>query len=170
MRQIIVDGYNVIRADDRLQALERVSLENARDVLARTLASSPRLANDRIMVVFDGTRGTRPHIHRHRLGRVELVYSARGQLADDVIVAETQALAGTAQVVVVSNDVEVRERCRANGCEVSGSENLLQQLPGHPRIRKDFERDDERDPTLSTVKRGNPRKSPRGSKRRDIRF
>src|SRR5947199_19155 len=51
MRHIIVDGYNVIRADSRLQSLERVSLEHAREVLVRTLASSPRLANDDLQVV-----------------------------------------------------------------------------------------------------------------------
>lgn len=81
MRQIIIDGYNVIRADPRLQSLEQVSLQTARDVLVRTLASSPRLSNDRILVVFDGRGGTRGHIHSHRVGRIDTMYSARGQTA-----------------------------------------------------------------------------------------
>lgn len=49
MRHIVVDGYNVIRADARLQSFERQSLEHARQILAQMLASSPRLANDRII-------------------------------------------------------------------------------------------------------------------------
>jgi len=170
VRHIIVDGYNVIRADPRLQSFERVSLEHAREVLVKTLASSPRLANDQLTVVFDGGRGSRPHIHSERLGRVVLVYSAQGQTADDVIVSQARSLAGAHRVVVVSNDVEVRERCRAVGCEVSAAENLLTQLPGASRPLA-HDNEDDVDTTLSTVKRGNPRRSSRRARRqRDVRF
>ncbi len=170
MRQIIIDGYNVIRADPRLQSLEQVSLQTARDVLVRTLASSPRLSNDRILVVFDGRGGTRRHIHHHRVGRIDTMYSAHGQTADDVIVAQASVLARSGRVVVVSNDVEVRERCRAEGCEVSASGNLLDQIPGRPR-RTAPDPGDLGPTTLSTVKRGNPRRtSKRDRENRDIRF
>jgi uncharacterized protein len=170
VRQIIIDGYNVIRADSRLQSLERESLQTARDVLVRTLASSPRLANDRVLVVFDGRGGTRRHVHSLRVGRIDTMFSAQGQSADDVIVQQAGTLVRTGRVVVVSNDVEVRERCRAEGCEVSASGNLLDQIPGRPR-KGPPEREELEIPSLSTVKRGNPRRSSkrdRGS--RDIRF
>jgi predicted RNA-binding protein with PIN domain len=170
VRHIIVDGYNVIRADPRLQSLERVSLEHAREVLARTLASAPRLANDRVLVVFDGTRGTREHVHSQRLGRIDLLYSARGQTADEVIVRQAEALSPLGRVVVVSNDVAVRESCRAAGCEVSGSENLLNQIPGRARQAPSVD-DDPGSSTLSTEKRGNPRRTSRRARRnRDVRF
>jgi predicted RNA-binding protein with PIN domain len=171
VRHIIVDGYNVIRADPRLQSFERDGLEKAREVLVRTLGSSPRLVNDRIIVVFDGIRGTRGHVHAHTVGRVRVVYSARGQSADDVIVREARALSGHGEVIVVTNDGEVRENCRAEGCQVSGSENLLGQLPGRPRRLPSAPGDDEDyDTSLSTEKRGNPRRSSRRSRNRDIRF
>lgn len=170
MRQIIIDGYNVIRADARLQSLERVSLQTARDVLVRTLASSPRLANDRILVIFDGRGGTRPHVHIHRVGRVDTMYSAQGQTADEVIVQQAGILASSGRVVVVSNDVEVRERCRAAGCEVSASGNLLDQIPGRPR-QQASDRDEIDLPSRSTIKRGNPRRSSKRDRgNRDIRF
>jgi predicted RNA-binding protein with PIN domain len=169
VRHIIVDGYNVIRADPRLQSFERISLELARDTLARALGSSPRLANDRVTVVFDGRFGNRSHVHAHRLGRIELVFSAQGQTADDVIIERARSLGRHERVIVVTNDVAVRERCRAEGCEVSSSENLLLQIPGGRPSRR--QEDEERDPTLSTVKRGNPRRSSRKSRQqRDIRF
>jgi uncharacterized protein len=170
VRQIIIDGYNVIRADTRLESLERVSLQTARDVLVRTLASAPRLANDRILVVFDGRGGTRPHVHSLRVGRIDTMYSAQGQTADEVIVQQAGVLARTGRVVVVSNDVEVRERCRAEGCEVSASGNLLDQIPGRPRTGSP-EKEDLDLPTLSSVKRGNPRRSSKRDRgKRDIRF
>ena len=173
MRHIIVDGYNVIRADPRLQSFERTSLEHAREVLVRTLGSSPRLANDEVMVVFDGRGGTRSHVHMHRMGRIMLVYSARGQSADDVIVQQARSLAKSGRVIVVSNDVEVREHCRAEGCEVSSSENLLGQMPGGLARSGTGSTQDDEDlrTTLSTDKRGNPRRAPRRSRRpRDVRF
>jgi predicted RNA-binding protein with PIN domain len=172
VRHIIVDGYNVIRADPRLQSFERDGLEKARDVLVRTLGSSPRLVKDEITVVFDGTGGSRSRVHGHSVGRVRILYSARGQTADDVIIREAAALAGRGQVIVVTNDGEVRDRCRMEGCVVSGSENLLGQLPGRPRkAPAPYETgDDAPEPSLSTVKRGNPRRAPRRSDRRDIRF
>ncbi len=170
MRQIIIDGYNVIRADPRLLWLERVSLQTARDVLVRTLASSPRLANDRILVVFDGRGGNRSHVHSHRVGRIDTMYSAIGQSADDVIVQQARALVASGPVIVVSNDHEVRDRCRAEGCGVSTSENLLGQIPGRAKRRPE-EPADGPDGTLSTVKRGNPRRqSKRDRGRREIRF
>lgn len=170
MRHIIVDGYNVIRANPRLQSLESISLERARDVLVQTLASSPRLVHDEITVVFDGAHGMRTHVHRSRMGRVVLLYSARGQSADDVIIDEARRLASQGRVVVVSNDVEVREHCRAAGSEVSSSENLLAQIPGHISPSPSSG-DDERRPNLSTSKHGNPHRSSRRSRRqRDIRF
>jgi predicted RNA-binding protein with PIN domain len=169
VRHIIVDGYNVIRADPRLQSFERDGLDKARDVLVRTLASSPRLVHDDVTVVFDGTGGTRGHVHSHSVGRIRVLYSARGQSADDVIVQEAASRSTRGQVIVVTNDGDVRRRCQVEGCEVSGSENLLGQLPG--RVRRLPRRDeDDSDPSLSTVKRGNPRRSSRRSGRRDVRF
>jgi predicted RNA-binding protein with PIN domain len=99
------------------------------------------------------------------------MFSARGQSADDVIVDEASSLARTGRVIVVSNDLEVRERCRAVGCEVSGSENLLQQMPGTTRRAAQSVDEDDDEPSLSTIKRGNPRRLPKKSRRpRDVRF
>ena len=171
MRHIIVDGYNVIRADPRLQSLEHISLERAREVLVQTLASSPRLANDQVTVVFDGARGTRRHVQSQRTGRVALLYSAQGQSADDVIVNQARVMTRQGRVVVVSNDVEVRERCRAAGCDVCGSEYLLALMPGRAPRGPDDADEDDAGHTLSTVKRGNPRRPPRRARRpRDVRF
>jgi hypothetical protein len=98
------------------------------------------------------------------------VYSATGQSADDLIMAQAEALAASGTVIVVSNDREIRDRCRAAGCHVTGSENLLDQLPGRPR-RPGRDDDEDPTPTLSTAKRGNPRRAPRGRRRlQDVRF
>ena len=181
-RHIIVDGYNVIRADPTLQRAERVSLEEARRVLLSTLNSSPRLRNDEVTVVFDGTFEGRPYANSQRFGRVTALYSARGQTADDVIKARVGVLSGSsarpADIVVVTNDGEIRRHCLALGCQVSGSENLLNQLPGprHAQLRRQAlqrqERDDEvYGPPPGGPKKGNPRRKPKRERRpQDYRF
>ncbi|HZS93674.1 MAG TPA: NYN domain-containing protein [Chloroflexota bacterium] len=171
MRHVLVDGYNVIRADPRLQSIERTSLERARQTLVQTLASAPRLARDRVVVVFDGRDGFRTHVSAHHVGRVEVLYSARGQLADDVIIDQARELTGRGAVVVVTNDQDVRRQCAAVGCDVTGSENLLSQVPGR-RARTGAPEidDDDRVPTLSTTKRGNPRRTGKRAKNREFRF
>lgn len=170
MPHIILDGYNVIRSDPRLASFERQSMEQARTVLIQTLASAPRLAGYRILVVFDGMGGSRSHVHGQRRGGVDTMYSAAGQTADAVIVAQAETLTPHNRVVVVSNDVAVRESCRALGCEISGVENLLGQVPG--RIRSAGPPDEEAPMgTLSTIKRGNHRRTSRKARRdREVRF
>jgi predicted RNA-binding protein with PIN domain len=174
MRQIIIDGYNVIRADPLLQRLEHVSLEDARCVLIRTLNASPRLRNDAITVVFDGVRDGRSYINSHRQGHVTVVFSARGQSADEVIKARVRTATHPSDVVVVTNDLDIRRYCQALGCRVSGSENLLAQLAGPQQRRRTMgassdtiapEDEDWRPPQLSTVKRGNPRRRARRDRR-----
>src|SRR5581483_3358718 len=171
MRHVLVDGYNVIRADPRLQSIERTSLERARQTLVQTLASAPRLARDRVVVVFDGRDGFRSHVSVHHVGRIDVLYSARGQLADDVIVHQARDLAACGRVVVVTNDQDVRRQCTAAGCDVTGSENLLQQVPGRRVRPRDGEIDeDDYLPTLSTTKRGNPRRAGKRARNREFRF
>jgi hypothetical protein len=105
----------------------------------------------------------------HQKG-IEVVYSGGGQTADDVIVAEASRLAGTGRVIVVSNDADLRSRCLSAGCEVSGSQNLLRQMPGRAPAPSD-EEDGESPPTLSTRKHGNPHRAPRKARRpRPVRF
>jgi len=170
MRHIIIDGYNVIRASPRFAANEHVSLEYAREVLVQAVASSPGLTRDQVMIVFDGTYGNRSHVQTYRRGNVLIMYSAQLQSADDVVVAQARTLATQAEVVVVSNDREVCDRCRDLGARISSAENLLGQMPG-PQQRRRLEPPEEVERGLSTKKQGNPRRKPRRSRQEPpVRF
>ncbi|MGH2447047.1 MAG: NYN domain-containing protein [Chloroflexota bacterium] len=170
MTHVLVDGYNVIRADPRLHSLEAQSLDTARRALVQTLASSPRLSRYQVVVVFDGRFGTRSHTGISRMGRVEILYSGRGRLADDVIVAQARELGPLEAVVVVTNDIDVREQCRAAGCRVTASENLLDQIPGTGNLTAVEHEEFDAPASLSTVKHGNPRRTGKKARRRDFQF
>ncbi|MBN1828305.1 MAG: NYN domain-containing protein, partial [Deltaproteobacteria bacterium] len=54
---IIIDGYNFIRQSDRLRRFERISLEEGRKQLLRTVGEYRKLRGHKITVVFDGWGG-----------------------------------------------------------------------------------------------------------------
>jgi predicted RNA-binding protein with PIN domain len=102
---IILDGYNVIRQSDTLRAWERHSLEEARNALLRSLAAYRRVKGHRITVVFDGWAGDSPLEERDRFGQVEVVYSRRGETADEVI--KRMVRQSGEETVVVTSDRDV---------------------------------------------------------------
>lgn len=112
-RTIIVDGYNVIRRDAGLARLEARSLELARDVLIDRLNAHPSLRADQITLVFDAARGDRDFQQVERKGRVRIVYSRRGETADEVIKRLVEAASG--EVRVITNDRELREHASRHG-------------------------------------------------------
>ncbi|HEY5548433.1 MAG TPA: NYN domain-containing protein [Coriobacteriia bacterium] len=101
---ILVDGYNVTRADD---ATRNLLPDDQRLALMRRLAARGRglLGAGRIVVVWD--RGHRAG--EEDIGGVEAVFS-RDEIADDVIVRMAEAESGP--VTIVTADRELKSRVR----------------------------------------------------------
>ena len=79
----LLDGYNVIRRDPELSALDRGSLEEGRNALLRLVAHAAGGSADDFIVVFDGVRATTaPAAGR----RVRVLFSRPPDKADDVLV------------------------------------------------------------------------------------
>ncbi len=173
MRQILIDGYNVIRSDPGFLRIEQQSMEDARTALLNLVNSSPRLGRDDVTVVFDSS-ANRTFAHGFRFGRVKAIFSPTGQSADDVIKEQARSARDPRALVVVTNDNDIRSYCEGLGCTVSRSENMLGQLPGPRRRGPQPGRDDEDGgPVTSTgtKKKGNPRKLGKRARRdHDYRF
>ena len=101
---ILVDGYNVTRADD---ATRRLLPDDMRLALMRRLAARGRglLGTGRIVVVWD--KGHRAG--DEDIGGVEAVFSL-GETADDVIVRMAERESGP--VTIVTADRELKSRVR----------------------------------------------------------
>jgi hypothetical protein len=101
---ILVDGYNVTRADDATRTLLP---DDQRLALMRRLAARGRglLGMGRIVVVWD--KGHRAG--DEDIGGVEAVFS-RDEIADDVIVRMAEAESGP--VTIVTADRELKSRVR----------------------------------------------------------
>lgn len=81
---LLVDGYNIIFAWDRLKNVAKTSLEGARDMLADTLANYRGPTKQEIIIVFDANRVEGPGSVIHRHG-VYIVYTREAETADEYI-------------------------------------------------------------------------------------
>lgn len=106
---LIVDGYNVTIAAWG----ETLTLEQQRNRLVQGLGTIAAQTNAEITVVFDGADaifGAKPSARG-----VRVLFSAKGQIADDVVVELARVEPEGRPVIVVSSDQEVADRARREG-------------------------------------------------------
>ena len=82
---LIVDGYNLIRQSQELQLLDARELEAGRLALLARLAVYRERSRHKITVVFDGWLGGDLKESRDRRQGILIIYSRRGEKADEVI-------------------------------------------------------------------------------------
>ena len=162
MREILVDGYNLIGAQGRFRK-DREILLGERDRLKKSLSvyasSLPEPA--RITVVFDGFPTEREGSYG-TAGSVVVLFSEEEGTADAVIIR--LALRHREQAIVISSDREVIDRSRMAGARVVGCREFLDRMTGRIKPRtpagqtihhEDSDRDDY---PQRPSKKGNPRK------------
>lgn len=123
---VIIDGRNVMRSRWP-NAGERELVE----AVARWAGEHPRTPI--VAVVFDGTyEDDGPGMYEHDERTV--VVATKGELADDVIVAEVEELREQLEpVIVATSDGELRDRVEALGAKVIGGGSFLRTvLPQDP--------------------------------------
>lgn len=82
---LIVDGYNVIRQSSRLQLLDSMDLQAGREALLELLAHYRSRSRHQVTVVFDGWQHGDVKEGRDRRQGILIIYSRRGERADEVI-------------------------------------------------------------------------------------
>ncbi len=163
---LIIDGYNLLGGGGARSG----HVESARESLLRDLAAYRHRKNHHITVVFDGWQQGRPTEEReHRTG-VQVIYSKRGERADQVI----QRLAREYGVdcAVVSSDHEVVNAAKAQGSFVMGAREFAGKLraltaPGGAMPYKELDVGDDERSRRGPDKKGNPRKLPKSQRQRD---
>lgn len=130
-RDILVDGYNVIKNNLMFQTLVGKNFAYARELLIRQLKNRYRHSVQRVTVVFDGD-GNREQVSHDE--HVRIIFSRYGETADSVIArlaAEAQ-LAGRS-VEMYSDDEEVRTSVVEKGGGVKSTDQLTRSLTAAPR-------------------------------------
>lgn len=124
--RIIIDGYNLLKAMPECRALESLDPEQAREHLIDLLGRYRWLKGHHVAVVFDGWLGGGPLPRRLHSRGVQVIYSQRGEQADDVIRRTAPQVAH--QGVVVTSDRLLAQHMRRLGAEVIGSAEFGERL------------------------------------------
>ena len=166
--RIIIDGYNLIRQSPALRSYDSVEIAEGREKLIEMLAHYRSLKKHPMLVVFDGWQEGDFTEQRTREKGIDIIYSKRGEKADEVI--KRLVSNSGEELIVVTSDREITHFCQSRKCEVipspSFEEKIEFSLLAH---EKGLEEDDEKPlPPLSTKKKGPSRKPPK-SKRRSQR-
>ncbi|MGQ0811800.1 MAG: NYN domain-containing protein [Nitrospiraceae bacterium] len=169
---LIIDGYNLMGVKGLSSSMSGGSLESGREQMLRELAAYRQRKGHPITVVFDGWRqGGATESREHRSG-IEVIYSKRGERADQVV--QRLAVEYGRECAVVSSDQEVVRFAKACGAFVIGAREFDARLhrpstnapTGRVRPKEREDRDDQ-EPRSSAEKKGNPRKLPKALRKRN---
>ena len=129
-RDILVDGYNIIKSDASFQSLSAKRLAAARQLLIDQLASRYRHTPHQVTVVFDGNGASEQSVQDRR---VRIIYSRAGETADSVIARlAASARAVRREVELYSDDAEVRQSVARHGGSVGSTSQLTKHLNAAP--------------------------------------
>jgi predicted RNA-binding protein with PIN domain len=82
---LIIDGYNLIRQSPQLQLLDAMDLQSGREALLELVTHYRSRSNHQITVVFDGWQHGDLKGGRDRHQGILIIFSRRGERADEVI-------------------------------------------------------------------------------------
>ncbi|MGQ0695416.1 MAG: NYN domain-containing protein [Nitrospiraceae bacterium] len=161
---LIIDGYNLLGRTGGLPG----HIESARETLLQALVAYRHRKNHPITVVFDGWQQGQPTERREHRAGVQVIYSKRGERADQVI----QRLARDygADCAVVSSDQEVARSATVSGAFVLGAHEFAMRLwtsPSDGIAHKELDTQEEEAPHRDPKKKGNPRKLPKAERLRN---
>lgn len=116
MARIIIDGYNLIRRSQSLSIIEAVNFERGRLELLKRLSVYREIKGHDITVVFDAANTDNVDIERDQKGGVVILYTQRGQSADEVIMDLARRFKGEA--IIVTSDNEILKTAQKAGCGI----------------------------------------------------
>jgi predicted RNA-binding protein with PIN domain len=118
---LIVDGYNVTK-----RGFAEMSLEHQRKRLITGLGGIAAQTGDEVTVVFDGAE--RVHGLPPAPRGVRVLFSRKGDTADELIRQLVRAEPAGRPIVVISSDREVADGVRRHGAYPMGADSLLRRL------------------------------------------
>jgi predicted RNA-binding protein with PIN domain len=145
-------------------------LESAREHLLRDLAAYRHRKQHAITVVFDGWRQDRPMEQYEQRAGVQVVYSKRGEKADQVIQRLVREYGS--DCAVVSSDHEIMATAKAHGAMTLTAALFMSKLAGSSgslgTVRgKELDSGEDAAPRRGPEKKGNPRKLPKAQRQRN---
>ncbi|HLZ35479.1 MAG TPA: NYN domain-containing protein [Nitrospira sp.] len=166
---LIIDGYNLLACTGRIGIGGNPQSELARESLLRDLAAYRQRKGHALTVVFDGWQQGQPIEGREHRAGVQVIYSKRGERADQVIQRLVREYG--AHCAIVSSDHEIVDHARGYGAFVMGAPEFAAKLQGAARSAgtmayKELDTGEDVVTKRGPEKKGNPRKLPKSERRR----
>ena len=131
-RDILVDGYNIIKRGASFQAIAARNLASARTQLVNQLVNRYRHTPHQVIVVFDGDGASEQVSHDRR---IRIIYSRHGKTADSVIARlAREAQDAGREVEMFSDDTDVRQAVAQQGGNAYSAGQLTDSLTLHVAI------------------------------------
>ena len=101
---LLVDGYNIIFAWDKLRKISEESLDEARDRLIHILSNYQGVKKYEIIVVFDAYKVAGGQGSVEKKSNITVVFTKESETADNYIEKTTGALKNDYNVLVATSD------------------------------------------------------------------
>ncbi len=124
---LLIDGYNLIFADEELKELSTIDAGSARDSLIERLVNYAGYTGMEVKLVFDAYKVAPGDGSTEKYSGVEVIFTAADELAD-VRIGRMADAAGTRRVYVVSSDRLVQQDVWTKGAMRISSREFLENL------------------------------------------
>lgn len=112
MRHFIIDGYNALF---KIKSLLRKPYQTREGFIQYISVSKPfGSIRNRVTIVFDGTAGVVSN-QKHFHAPINVIF-AKNESADDLIIKIAKTENKSGEIIVVTDDREVREKTQLLGC------------------------------------------------------
>jgi len=162
--RIIIDGYNLIRQSPDLRQYDCEDIARGREKLIAMLSSYRAIKPSPMTVVFDGWEAGELSERHFREKGIDVIYSRRGEKADEVI--KRLVSQSRDALIVVTSDSEIAHFCRGRRGEVIPSPLFEEKVAfaGYAAQKGCLE-NEETLPPRSTRKKGPAKKLPKAKRR-----
>lgn len=166
--KIIIDGYNLLMTSDRFRRDFIDSFEETRNRFIESLYNYKKLKGHDITVVFDGWKSGYMTEKREVTKGIKIVYSRRGEKADEVIKRMVEN--GEASTIVTSDREVADFALRHGSVAISSGEFEESLMMAEIAIVKGESEEEDYERNITTKKRGNPRRLPKSERRKQQRL
>ena len=101
---LLIDGYNIIFANEELKKIAEESLEDARDVLTARVAGYQAMRKNNVIIVFDAYKVKGEKREVEKVHGINVVYTKEAETADSYIEKATKQLIKNYRVRVATSD------------------------------------------------------------------
>ncbi|EKD42784.1 MAG: hypothetical protein ACD_73C00021G0003 [uncultured bacterium] len=169
MITLILDGYNLIRRNDK-QLMVKADKDMGRTQLLKALYAHYENKNCLVIVVFDALYSDNRVIEESTLGILKVIYTKFAQTADELIIE--LASKERSNAIVVSSDKGILKAVKQFGCGIMESDVFLNKLYFESRLNVDaFGKEDEViKKSIHPDKKGPRKKKPKAERRALSKF